>query len=783
MRVAKKHKQHLRVLSRGELKSRIERAAREDRYQQALELAKQLYKDDPSPESRALLQSVYLGRARQLRQRGYLRDARTVLENAVNLADGGPAWVEQLAEELAAAGDVRRALQFLQRIPGSAAQPRILTLAADTALGQGQAGRDLLPAELQGQFDLIVRAFGQMELAQDDAARETLQGIGLQSPFLEWKLLLRGLLAYYQNDDLRAIENWQRLNPERLPARLAAPLRFRIDSAYRVAQQPDAQNVLRKQADQLQAPPLIQPLRDIQAALSREQLPQAFRLAEGVLPLLRREAPQLVPRLASCYYWTIIHGGKPEDINRYRRVFGVPPDDPDFARLQALVMEQIPDMQQAQDFWKEFEQSVANNPAAWPGDQGRRVRALVWCHMGQNAAAVPDPDKIPDLPPFLRDHPDRPRPLKPSAEQCFEQSLKLAPDQLDPYEALFHFHQQEEHHAKAIQAGEQLLEHFPEHLTTLKELGELYMGAQEYAKALAVLQRALKINPLDRRLRGGVSAAHLFNARTFAEAGRFDEARAEYQAALSYAEHHRDSSALCKWAACEFKAGDTARAEELLQQAVEQGGTRLAVAFNMLIEAIRLKLPKVKSRFDKEFKAALGEPPSASAAVDIAATASAHKLAGIKYHGQKTHEKKVQAYLERAIRSDWSEEQLERVCGSLLGLKTLKQLREYTALGRQRFPQDPYFPYLEAESYLAQGPSRCPAYRVQPLLETARHLVQALPRDHRHKELQELIEERSQMMAFNPFARGPGATMFESMFEQMFGQDEDEDDFDEDEFW
>src|SRR5206468_8841041 len=120
------------------------------------------------------------------------------------------------------------------------------------ALQQGKAGRDVLPEPLREQFDLVLKAFRHLEAGQDDQAREALQGIGLQSPFLEWKLLLRGLLAYYQKDDVRAAENWQRLDPQRLPARLAAPLRFLIDPAYRHAQAPQTQATLKKQADRLQ---------------------------------------------------------------------------------------------------------------------------------------------------------------------------------------------------------------------------------------------------------------------------------------------------------------------------------------------------------------------------------------------------------------------------------------------------------------------------------------------------------------------------------------------------
>ena len=44
---------------------------------------------------------------------------------------------------------------------------------------------------------------------------------------------------------------------------------------------------------------------------------------------------------------------------------------------------------------------------------------------------MPDKKEMDELPPFLRDHPDRPRPLSPTAEKCFERSLEL-PCQLDP---------------------------------------------------------------------------------------------------------------------------------------------------------------------------------------------------------------------------------------------------------------------------------------------------------------------------------------------------------------
>ncbi len=771
--MSKKHHHHAAPLTPAALQERVRRAESEGRTQQALELAKQLHKQEPTPAHRDMLKQVYLARAKHLRLQGYHRDAGTVLGAAVDaMGQDDPAWLEKVVEELAAAGLVDQALRLLDQLPNSPARARVLAQAMDQAVRQGPAGRGAVPEALRGQFDRIMQAFAQLEAGQDEQARAALQEIGLQSPFLEWKVLLRGLLAYYQNDDVRALENWQRLAPDRLPARLAAPLRFGIDPAYRVAQEPQAQAVLQKQWDRLQDDGLILNLRALQSSLANpEALTPAFRLAENLLPALRQTQPQLVPRLASCFYWAIVAHGQPEDKNRYRRVFGEPPDDPGFARLDALVTEHLGQFEAAHQNWRRFEQTVANNPAAWPGDQANRVRALIWSHMGGNAAVVPNEQKLAQLPAFLRNHPLRPHPLTPGAEECFRRSIELAPDQLEPYEKLFHFYQQEEKPKKAEKAARQLLERFPNHLPTLEGLADLRARMHDYAEAVHLLQQALQTNPLDRRLRLKLGSAHLFNARTLAEAGRFDDARAEYRTSLALNQENEDS-VLCKWAACEFKAGDADRAEELMRQALAKSGTRLATAYSMLIETIRLKLPRtLKDRFNREFTEALAEPPTAVGAVAVADTAGSHRLADVTYFGQKTHEKKVFGYLEKARSTvAFTEEQLEEICTNLLALDSVRLLRSYVQLGQRQFPANPFFPLVEARSYLAKGEDRVQTYfwKVKQLLTEAARLVDELPPDDRHQALREEIEDLQQGVAvFDPFGG-----MFENLFSAFTGDEE-----------
>ena len=757
----------------------------EGRFQAALELSKELFKQQPTSAHRELVQSCYLGRARELRTRGMTRDAAAVLQTALQFdaTSQSPAWLEKIAEELAQCGQTAQVLPLLNRV-AEESRPRLLARLADAAVQQEAAGRNLLPEALRPEFDRVLQAFTQLHAGQDEAVRETLQAIGLKSPFLEWKLLLRGLQAFYLNDNVRAQENWQRLDSSRFPVRLAAPYRFQIDPAFRGAQSPEAQRLLQRQADALEGPNLIQDLRRLQAEMAREdKLPSAYRQAEALLPRLRQESPQLVPRLARCFYWSIVHHGQPEDVTRHQRVFGSPPDDPQFDRLRAMVMEQMRDLEGAHQAWQEFEKLVGKQPAAWPGEQGPRVRALVWLHMGQNAAARDDDrmDHILDLPDFLRRHPARPKQLKPSADACFQKAIDLAPDLLEAHLALFRYHRDREEAKPAEKAARDLLKHFPDHAETLEGLGDLLLNKGDHDEAIATFQRLIQVNPLEKRPPELLSRAYLFRARARAEAKRFDDARADFQTALTMSRGEK-YPVWCKWAACEFKAANAERAEELLHQALGEAGSKLAVTFSMLIETIRLKLPpKLKKRFNDDFNAALTEPAEAASAAAILNTMTVHKLAGITYHGQKTHETKVMKYIGKAAAADFTEEQLISVCRDLVQLKKSRVLAEFARLGAKKFPNNPYFLLFQADSQMLPenryGPS---PFHIGPLLDKAMKLAEAMPRDPKQQELIKLIQEKQNALRdVNPFFE-----MFSGGFGGFGGFEDDfEDDDDDEDGW
>jgi tetratricopeptide (TPR) repeat protein len=772
--LSKKHKQHRQpVLSQGEVRQRAEFAAQEGRFQQALDLAKQLHKQDPSPENRAFLKRTYLGRARQLIGQGYTRDAVTVLSVGQQVDSADPAYLGEIAVELARCGALREVLPLLGHLPEASAG-KVLASVADGAVRQGAAGRAHLPAALQPDFDRIVQAFDQTEKGKDEEARATLQGIGLKSPFLEWKLYLRGLQAWYQGDDARALENWQRLSPERLAARLAAPFRFAIDREFHAAQPPETQHALQRQLERLQGTTIADLLRKVQSCYAQQEpMTTVFRQVEGLLPQLRKEAPHLVPRLASCMYWAILETG-PDDLRRHQRVFGPPPQDPSYHRLRALAFERAEETELAHKAWQDYEKQVGSDRKLW-GDDTDRIRALIWLRMGQNAAGAPDERLMERLPAFMQDHPDRPRPLKPSPDECFNRCRQLAPDLLAAYEEPFLYHLRARDAKKAEAAGKRLLGRFATHVPTLTSLGDLVEEQGRAPEALALYQQALGQNPLDRNLRVRVGDAHLSVARGLVQEKKLDEARRESQGARAYLDGRDPSPCLCLEAACALQADQPQEAEELLIQARTRGASPAAVAYRMLVETASFKLDrKLKGRFDGEFKGVLNQPPAFAGVLALVNAVHAYQQAGVSYHGQKTHVKKILGLAEKLPMEGVSGRDFLTLGKALLAADGRTVVNRLIRKHTMTYRQSPYWYLLSALAEIARGPEGMRHWSAQQSLSLAQTQAQRMPDGPEKQELLEEIHEQNEIVErHNPYSR----------FSEFFGGMFEDEEFYEDDGW
>jgi hypothetical protein len=321
------------------------------------------------------------------------------------------------------------------------------------------------------------------------------------------------------------------------------------------------------------------------------------------------------------------------------------------------------------------------------------------------------------------------------------------PDQLEALEALFLYFLNDDQPAKALKAGKRLLDKYPDHVPSLEAYGRLCVKRGDYQEGLTALQAALKANPLDRKLRATVGTTRMLVARAAVEKKNIEAARPEYQAALSLLPAEEAPSVLCRWAAAELKAGDAARAEELLQQAAAHG-TPLADAYVMLTETVRLKLPRpLKARFEAVFQAELEKAPVAKDVVPLV-----NYLAGLTklekpYTGAKGHQTKILKYVDRARTAPFTAGQIEALCQALLQSQAWKRVTAFAKRGQRDFPNDPVFPYLEAMSYGGAGEYGRDRWKATELLEKADRLAAAQPREARREELQEEIKRQLALLA------------------------------------
>lgn len=725
---------------------RYTKAVSEGRFQTALELAKSLHKAAPTAQSLERLRNATLGRGRQLRQQKLLRDAVTILNQMVPLVADRPDLAQALAEEFALCGEPDRAAAVMPGVVDPKARARLAAHAADAAFAAAATGK--LPPNAPEDLKSVVAAFADLEAGRDDDARNKLAAIGFTSHYAEYRLMLRGLQAYYANDDARARDNWGRLDPARLPAKWVAAYRAAIDPGYRDAQPPAVQSQLRKQIDTLQ-PTTSHELRAFARQLENHRLDAAFRTLGLLLPRLRAQMPDLVPKLADCVRGAIIHHGHPADLDKVLRLFGPPPDDPDLLRVEAIALEERRMLLEANLTWEKYEKWLAGSPRF--GDLKNRARALIWERMGRNAFRQQD-WVLEEIAAELGGGLPPPPKMKPPADACYRKAIALAPDLKSARDGLVELFLETRQNDDAVAAMRDLLAHYPDDLFTLRKLAELLqksdaVAGREYAR------RALAQNPLDRELRAMAASSHRAASRVLMASGDFAAARADFAAALDLGPEtaaftHAASAVL------EHLAGRPEAAEQSLAAGFAAARHRMEVVYAFMVDATRAKLAKkLRAASEAEFAAALKGPTDPATVLALADGIWRATTSGREYYGAKTHAKKIQTLFDKAL-SDrgLTEDDFIRACEIAREMKWHRAFRKAAESGHHRFPKNPVLTFALARSYASEGPGGRNAWRLMDMLKETRRQLETLPAERRDPKLTAELDELQKLFgAANPF--------------------------------
>ena len=189
------------------------------KFRKAKDAFKELHKIDKIKYLPELLQ-CYHGMANQMIQNGQLSDAAQIIENIRAISrDGGEVSLEiKIAMK-------RKDYETIARIYGRLVSQkkdvsgiREMSTVADALVVAFQE----LPAlkttcpEVHGELIAVQQALEDVAVERYDNAWGRVKGIGAHSLFSRWKLFIKGLVAFYKNEDGKALEAFGRIPSDTL---------------------------------------------------------------------------------------------------------------------------------------------------------------------------------------------------------------------------------------------------------------------------------------------------------------------------------------------------------------------------------------------------------------------------------------------------------------------------------------------------------------------------------------------------------------------------------------
>ncbi len=344
----------------------------------------------------------------------------------------------------------------------------------------------------------------------------------------------------------------------------------------------------------------------------------------------------------------------------------------------------------------------------------------------------------------------------------------------------------------AAKAARELLEHVPDDAEALQFLVLHHLKNDDPLPAQPLVRRLRELKPLDPSLRNMEWSVLINSARTHARKKKWDQGRAAFDEADRVKPEDRQSyHVLGRRAIFELKAGNTERAEALIEEAQTRIAEPTPLWLLLDLQAIRYSLPKPKrERFTKLLNAGIKGKCRGDSAGEMARLLEAYLLSDQNYRGRATHLKLINDYIRRCTRNKFQEEDLRAVCSFLIAqeknYRIEQVLEKMINKGLKNFPNSPHILYLAGDFEIEKGPILCDIRAARRDLEKALKIVRE-SNDPEVLALEPQIKQRLTFLAEVTEQRLPGpATLPPDIFGNLggiFGEmdlDEYDDEFDDD---
>jgi tetratricopeptide (TPR) repeat protein len=797
--------------SAGDAAVQLERLISKQKYKDAVKQAKLIHKAEATPQSHRQLERAYFLRAQQLFRAGMPASAVEVSRHLLDFGVTDAKLVEDFSPLLVKLGLAQDAFRIQGRLESPQSQSRLVLLVADQAVLHPERSQPSSP-EVGREATLVRQALEALYAGDEATALGLVRDIARSSPMSEWKLLVRGLAAFYRGDHGETQANWNRLDPERAPLRIARHLQnLQQGQSEKDAGGPDFAEL----EGLVYGERILPRLRELSDLVAKNRWVDVLRRITSLRLSLRAVDPRLAEKLTSSLLAPLLDHATSLNytsgtrlLREFTQVAEPLAIDPGWNRLWALTWERPLDgTSVAIKYWTKYIADL-ESCTALKAEERPLAQALVWKHMAQlylaelHDRSEEDEDLDFDDDFDLEDEGKNALDLDEDqlvqqATTCIERSLRLAPGHRPTYDLLVEVCRMSDEPERLTEAKQRILKVFPDDVETLVETALELHHRDEPEPALEALSKARRLKPLDESLVGNEIMIRTSLARCLALQKRWDEGRAQFAAIEQLRpDELRSYSYLAKKAIFESKAGQGGLADRYERAAAALLPEPAPLWLSLHVESIRYSLTKATQKHYAElWKKELRKKCRSETAGAMASFLTPFLALESDYAGRDHEATEVLKYLHRTTRLNYRLEDLEDVCEFLGHFPKESGLtRNLVQRGLKAHPESALLHVVLAGVELSDPAAVWRLPDVRGRLQEALRLAEASTRRRevlmipKIKQMLSVSNELHSQMAGLPFAAPGGMPVpggkpgsFEDFLGAILGAAVDEDDDDEQE--
>ena len=661
------------------LPARAGDALQQKRFKEAVELYKQLVKQDPRPDWKQCLADAYSGRASALAGKGMFKEAAMVFENA--LAQAGTLHDPSLyvtclireGQQSKAAAISLDCVASGALPPGKQAEFEDLTAALLVTAPQLPAGRPGQP-EASRWCELAAAARDALAAWVDGAAAEEvdrhLKRISLRSAFRPIRLMLQCLITMPANPG-----RTRRLLETIAPGSPFFPIRQAVEAAMRAGAGLDAdawgrltlaQQAFAAETGGLPAESVQSLSRMSTAARGGPSALFAWLLKQIDLPQadLKSACLNLLPQV-------------PDRVAQFEKRFGPLPELERY-RVQALAAEARGDWRSVERSW-----SRAAELASDAEDRPSRLSSgVIYRHLAHLAAMHPEIEG--------GDYGSEPK------IYYLERSSDADPDHMATVLQRIATYRQESREKDWHRLADEAAQRFPDDGQVLLQATESAVARRAYKKAAGFARRLLAIDPINPGVRRQMIELQVAHARKQVRAKRPDLAARELSQAAEW--DCRDTpSGLLRIARglVALQGSETEQGAAWLREGAALAGGGVAGWFRAVLEAELMKGAGGYARWLREELAHARQVPPTKESVMAIVSALGQGDASEAKRAASSLLLGMRAWLRQGAGIDWSIAEFQVLADVFVRFDAFDVLSDYARAARGRKPANPEWRFHE----------------------------------------------------------------------------------------